>query len=93
MVVDDHPLFRFGLCTVLADIPETEVVGEAATGLDSISAAKALRPDVIVMDLHLPDISGIEATRQIVTELPQVGVLVLTMFDDSESVFAAMRAG
>ncbi|TCO56554.1 DNA-binding NarL/FixJ family response regulator [Actinocrispum wychmicini] len=93
MVVDDHPLFRFGLCTVLAEVPQTEVVGEAATGLDAVSAARALRPDVVVMDLHLPDVSGIEATRQIVTELPEVGVLVLTMFDDSESVFAAMRAG
>jgi DNA-binding NarL/FixJ family response regulator len=93
LVVDDHPLFRFGLCTVLAAEESVEVVGEAANGLDAISAAQAYQPDVVVMDLHLPDIDGIEATREIVGERPTTGVVVLTMFNDSESVFAAMRAG
>jgi DNA-binding NarL/FixJ family response regulator len=93
LVVDDHPLFRFGLCTVLAAEPTIAVVGEAATGRDAVSAAKAFEPDVVVMDLHLPDIDGIEATRQIVTERQDTGVVVLTMFNDTESVFAAMRAG
>lgn len=93
LVVDDHPLFRFGLCTVLAGEPTIEVVGEAANGRDAISAARAFQPDVVVMDLHLPDIDGIEATRQIVTERPDTGIVVLTMFNDTESVFAAMRAG
>ncbi|GAB3459343.1 response regulator [Actinophytocola sediminis] len=93
LVVDDHPLFRFGLCTVLAAEPTIDVVGEAATGRDAVSAAKAFEPDVVVMDLHLPDIDGIEATRQIVTERQLTGVVVLTMFNDTESVFAAMRAG
>ncbi|HEV2783579.1 MAG TPA: response regulator transcription factor [Actinophytocola sp.] len=93
LVVDDHPLFRYGLCMVLAAEQTIEVVGEAANGRDAIEAAKAYQPDVVVMDLHLPDIDGIEATREIVGELPTIGVVVLTMFNDSESVFAAMRAG
>lgn len=93
LVVDDHPLFRFGVCTLLAAEPGMEVAGEAATGANAISAAVALRPDVVVMDLHLPDLSGIQATRHIVAECPDAGVLMLTMADESESVFAAMRAG
>ncbi|RSN13054.1 DNA-binding response regulator [Streptomyces sp. WAC 05977] len=93
LVVDDHPLFRFGVCTLLANEPLVDVVGEAASGAHAISAASALRPDVVVMDLHLPDISGAEATRHIVAERPEVGVLMLTMADESESVFSAMRAG
>ncbi|WET80517.1 response regulator transcription factor [Amycolatopsis sp. QT-25] len=93
LVVDDHPLFRFGVCTLLANEPRIDVVGEAASGAHAISAAGALTPDVVVMDLHLPDISGAEATRHIVAERPEVGVLMLTMADESESVFSAMRAG
>jgi DNA-binding NarL/FixJ family response regulator len=93
LVVDDHPLFRFGLCTVLAAEPSLDVVGEAANGRDAVSAARTFEPDVVVMDLHLPDIDGIEATRQIVGERPGTGIMVLTMFNDTESVFAAMRAG
>jgi len=93
LVVDDHPLFRFGVCTLLANEPQVDVVGEAASGAHAITAASALSPDVVVMDLHLPDISGAEATRHIVAEQPGVGVLMLTMADESESVFSAMRAG
>jgi DNA-binding NarL/FixJ family response regulator len=93
LVVDDHPLFRFGLCAALAQRDDIEVVGEAAGGRAAIAAAAATAPDVIVMDLHLPDLGGVEATRAITNATPQVGVLVLTMFDDSESVFNAMRAG
>ncbi|OKJ94191.1 response regulator [Amycolatopsis sp. CB00013] len=93
LVVDDHPLFRFGVCTLLDNEPLIDVVGEAASGAHAISAASALAPDVVVMDLHLPDISGAEATRHIVAERPGVGVLMLTMADESESVFSAMRAG
>jgi DNA-binding NarL/FixJ family response regulator len=93
LVVDDHPLFRFGVCTLLAADPGIDVVGEAAGGAHAVEAAAALIPDVVVMDLHLPDISGVNATRQIVTARPEIGVLVLTMSDDSESVFAAMRSG
>lgn len=93
LVVDDHPLFRFGVCTLLDAEPSITVVGEAASGVNSVSAAAALAPDVVVMDLHLPDISGVQATRLIVAARPETGVLMLTMSDDSESVFAAMRAG
>jgi DNA-binding NarL/FixJ family response regulator len=93
LVVDDHPLFRFGLCTVLSAEPTVELVGEAATGAEAIAAAHALTPDVVVMDVHLPDMTGIDAARAIVGERTGTGVLVLTMFNDSESVFAAMRAG
>ncbi|CRK58368.1 regulatory protein, LuxR:Response regulator receiver [Alloactinosynnema sp. L-07] len=93
LVVDDHPLFRFGLCTVLAAEPSVDLVGEAATGAEAIAAARELAPDVVVMDVHLPDMTGIDAARAIVGERLGTGVLVLTMFNDSESVFAAMRAG
>jgi DNA-binding NarL/FixJ family response regulator len=93
LVVDDHPLFRFGLCAALAQRDDIEVVGEAAGGQAAIAAATGTSPDVVVMDLHLPDLGGVEATRAITTAHPHIGVLVLTMFDDSESVFNAMRAG
>lgn len=93
LVVDDHPLFRYGLCAALAEWPDIEVVGEAAGGWAAIAGAQATTPDVVVMDLHLPDLGGVEATRAITGAMPHVGVLVLTMFDDSESVFNAMRAG
>ncbi|MEV6829700.1 response regulator transcription factor [Amycolatopsis sp. NPDC051102] len=93
LVVDDHPLFRIGVSTLLAAEPGIEVVGEAAGGADAVTSAAALHPDVVVMDLHLPDLSGIQATRHIVAANPDTGVLMLTMADESESVFAAMRAG
>jgi DNA-binding NarL/FixJ family response regulator len=93
LVVDDHPLFRIGVGTLLAAEPGIEVVGEAASGAEAVEAAAALHPDVVVMDLHLPDLSGIQATRHIVAANPGTGVLMLTMADESESVFAAMRAG
>ncbi|HET6711440.1 MULTISPECIES: response regulator transcription factor [unclassified Amycolatopsis] len=93
LVVDDHPLFRIGVGTLLAAEPGIAVVGEAASGADAVASAAALQPDVVVMDLHLPDLSGIQATRHIVAANPGTGVLMLTMADESESVFAAMRAG
>ncbi|GAA1990519.1 response regulator transcription factor [Amycolatopsis minnesotensis] len=93
LVVDDHPLFRFGVCTILAGETSIDVVGEAANGEGAISATAALAPDVVVMDLNLPDLSGADATKQIVATHPGTGVLMLTMSDENESVFAAMRAG
>ena len=70
VVVDDHPLFRFGLCAALAQRTDIEVVGEAAGGQAAIAAVAAVRPDVVVMDLHLPDLGGVEATRAITTAAP-----------------------
>jgi DNA-binding NarL/FixJ family response regulator len=93
VVADDHPLFRRGLRGVLAATPEIDVVGEAATGEEAIERTRELEPDVVVMDLHMPGLNGIDATRRIVAERPHVGALVLTMFEDDDSVFAAMRAG
>jgi DNA-binding NarL/FixJ family response regulator len=93
LIVDDHPVFRDGLRLLIADDTRVQVVGLAAGGAEAIVAARELQPDVIVMDLHMPEINGVEATRTIVRESPHIGVLVLTMLDDDESVFAAMRAG
>jgi DNA-binding NarL/FixJ family response regulator len=93
LVADDHPVFRDGLRSLFALDPNVELVGEAATGTEAVDAAAELDPDVVVMDLHMPGMNGIEATRRIVETSPGVGVLVLTMFEDDESVFAAMRSG
>jgi DNA-binding NarL/FixJ family response regulator len=93
LIADDHPLFRDGLRALLASAPDTEVIGEAASGSEAIERALELQPDVVVMDLHMPEVNGIEATRRIVESSPHVGVLVLTMFEEDDSVFAAMRAG
>jgi DNA-binding NarL/FixJ family response regulator len=93
LLADDHLVVRRGLRALLASVPNVEVVGEASTGNEAVAAAGSLEPDVIVMDLHMPELNGIEATRQIVQAAPGVGVLVLTMFEDDDSVFTAMRAG
>jgi DNA-binding NarL/FixJ family response regulator len=93
LIADDHPVFRDGLRLLLGAEPGIEIVGEAGTGGEAIAAAGELQPDVVVMDLNMPDVTGVQATRSIVHTSPHIGVLVLTMFDDDESVFAAMRAG
>ena len=93
LIADDHPVFRDGLQALLASLPDAEVVGEASTGEEAVEAALLLQPDVILLDLHMPEGNGIEAARRIRQTAPQVGVLVLTMFEDDASVFAAMRAG
>ena len=93
VIADDHPLVRSGLRTILAAADGIDVVGDASTGAEAITAARTLTPDVIVMDLQMPDTDGIEATRQIVAADPGIAVLVLTMFEDDTSVFSAMRAG
>jgi DNA-binding NarL/FixJ family response regulator len=93
VLIDNHPLFRFGLCAVLRTAAGCEVVGEAANGRAGVALALSLQPDVVVVDLNLPDVSGIEATREIATAAPQVGVLVLTTHSGDDSLFAAVRAG
>ena len=93
LIVDDHAPFRAGLRALLASVPEMEVAGEAENGEDAIRAAASLQPDVILMDIQMPGMNGIEATRLIYQSSPHIGVIVLTMFEDDDSVFAAMRAG
>jgi DNA-binding NarL/FixJ family response regulator len=93
VVVDDHPVFRLGMVALLGSVAGLEVVAEAGTAAEAVAAVRATSPDVVVMDLQLPDGSGIEATRQLLAERPGTGVLVLTMFADDDAVFAAMRAG
>ena len=94
LIADDHPVFRYGLRALLQTEASTiEVVGEAATGEEVITFATQVNPEVILMDVNMPGLNGIEATRRILAATPQVGILMLTMFDDDESVFAAMRAG
>jgi DNA-binding NarL/FixJ family response regulator len=93
LIADDHTLFRAGLVALLASIPDVEVVGEAASGQEVLVKAGELQPDVILMDIQMPDLNGIEATRRILRAQPHMGIIVLTMFKDDDSVFAAMRAG
>jgi DNA-binding NarL/FixJ family response regulator len=93
LVADDHLLFRDGLRALLSSVPDAELVGEAATGEEAIALASSLQPDVVLMDLQMPDLNGVEATRRIVRDSPHIRVLVVTMFEDDSSVLAAMRAG
>jgi len=93
LIADDHPLFRDGLAALLAGGPGTELAGAAADGAEAVDLARHTQPDVVVMDLHMPGLGGIEATRAIVAGRPQTAVLVLTMFDDDGSITAALRAG
>lgn len=93
LIADDHPLFRKGMRALLESLPGMEVVGEAATGEEAIALAGTLAPDVVVMDLQMPNGSGIEATRAILDTSPHIRVLMVTLFEDSESVFTALRAG
>jgi DNA-binding NarL/FixJ family response regulator len=92
LIADDHPIFRDGLRGLLESVG-IEVVGEAATGEEAVERAEALQPDVVLMDLSMPGTNGIEATRRIVEAMPRANVLVVTMYEDDESVFAALRAG
>ena len=93
LVVDDHPLYREGLLTALAAAPGVDVVGEAGDGAEAVELVALLRPDVVLMDLHMPGMTGVEATRVVGERHPDVAVLVLTMLDGDDAVFAAMRAG
>jgi DNA-binding NarL/FixJ family response regulator len=93
LVADDHPVFRRGMRAILGAEPDTELVGEATDGEEAIARALELRPDVILMDLNMPNVSGIEATRRILEASPNTAILMLTMFEDDKSILAAMRAG
>ena len=93
LIADDHLLFRDGLRALLTTDPELELAGEAGTGDEAIALAATAQPDVIIMDIQMPGLNGIEATRRIVNASPHIGILIVTMFDDDPSVFAAMRAG
>ncbi|MFN8455834.1 MAG: response regulator transcription factor [Anaerolineae bacterium] len=92
LIADDHPMFRFGLRALLAAETDTEVVGEATDGQEAVSLAASLKPDLILMDINLPQLNGIEATRQILKQNPGIGVLIITMFED-DTIFAALQAG
>jgi DNA-binding NarL/FixJ family response regulator len=93
LVVDDHQLFREGMRALLSSIEGAEVIGEAATGTEALELVARLSPDVVLMDVQMPDMSGLEATRRILAAEPGIGIVIVTMFEDDETVFAAMRAG
>jgi DNA-binding NarL/FixJ family response regulator len=92
LIADDHPVFRFGLRALLNAMPDTEVVGEVTTGEAAIALAGSVQPDVILMDINMPGVNGIEATRRIREMNPDIRILIVTMLED-DSVFMAMRAG
>ena len=93
LIADDHTLFREGLIALLDTDPDIEVVATARDGNQAIEAALSQQPDVILMDIQMPSVNGIQATRRIIQASPHIGVIVVTMFEDDDSVFAAMRAG
>jgi DNA-binding NarL/FixJ family response regulator len=93
VIADDHPVVREGLSALLASVPSVTVAGTAGSGREAVHAAVTLRPDVLVMDIQMPDLSGVAAAGEIARAAPDVAVLMLTMFDDDDSVLAAMRAG
>jgi DNA-binding NarL/FixJ family response regulator len=93
VLADDHPVVRAGLAALLTSLPGIEVAGVAATGREAVREVITTRPDVAVLDLQMPDLDGFAATRELARSAPDTAVLVLTMFEDDDSVFAAMRAG
>jgi DNA-binding NarL/FixJ family response regulator len=93
LVVDDHALFREGLISLISAAPQMQVVGEAGTGVDAVGLASEQHPNVILMDIMMPELNGIQATRQILEQQPDTGIIMLTMLEDDDSLFAAMCAG
>lgn len=92
LIADDHPVFRFGMRALLDAEPDIEVLDEATTGEQAVQMAASLKPDLVLMDINMPGIHGIEATRQVLEHDPTIGVLIVTMIED-DTVLAAMRAG
>jgi DNA-binding NarL/FixJ family response regulator len=93
LLADDHPVVRRGLAALLGTLPDFEVVGEAVDGEEAIREAQLTRPDVVLMDVRMPGIDGVAATRRLRETVPDAAVLVLTMYDDDATVFTAMQAG
>ncbi|WP_169984068.1 response regulator transcription factor [Microbispora sp. H10836] len=93
LVVDDHPVFREGFAALLSSIDEVEVAGTASTGVEALRQAAEREPDVVVMDVQMPDMDGIEATRRILEKHPEIGIVVLTMSEEDGTIFDALRAG
>lgn len=93
LIADDHEIFRKGLRSLVESCPELEICGEAANGLEAVEAARKLTPDVVVMDISMPYVNGLDATKQIRRELPQTRVLILSQHDSSHMLTAAMDAG
>jgi DNA-binding NarL/FixJ family response regulator len=93
LLADDQPLIRAGLCMVVADADDLEIVGEAGTGLEAVRLVHALRPDVVVMDIRMPGLDGVQATSRITREVPSTRVVMLTTFDEDENVYSSLRAG
>ncbi len=93
VLADDHPIVRQGLSALLRSVEGIDVVGVAADGKEALRAAVTLKPDVLIMDIQMPNLDGVAATREITKAAPTVGILVLTMLEDDESVRAAVRAG
>jgi DNA-binding NarL/FixJ family response regulator len=93
LIADDHTLFRDGLEALLKSVSDIEVVATVSNGKDAVQSAKSFQPDVVLMDLQMPGINGIEATRQIIQTSPHIGVIIVSMFEDDDSIFSAMRAG
>lgn len=93
LIADDHPVVRRGMSALLASLDGVKVVAEAANGEEALREAQLSRPDVVVMDIQMPAMDGVEATRRMTALLPDVAVLVVTMFEDDETVMSAMRAG
>ena len=93
LLADDHPVYRDGLAALLGSLDGVEVVGTAADGIEAVDGARELQPDVVVMDVQMPRLDGIEATRAITADSPHIGIVVLTMAEEDQTLFAAMRAG
>ena len=93
LLADDHALFREGVRAILKSVPDIEIVGEAGTGQEALKLASNLKPDVILMDIQMPDLNGVEATQRILKTQSDVGIIIVTMLEDDDSLFSAMRAG